>query len=242
MRSTGWSRRSRSIGRSNSPRSGSNILQFERRMFLGTSGGWAYRRRTRRPAPSWSRRRCDDPRRPAVGNRARTDAPLGVALVLQWDLRWREPDLDHRSYERVSRLSPNGDAGPIGWMGSLIITRRLARRRWLGGPLPTAVPLTAEPMVRIHLAPAASQANSFVQPVWSIWSCRQCARRCRQVSRLGMPLHPTRRSARVKSTYSQLSAKAVCPGTSSTVIRSKTNDTSSSSSCPGFPADAVKST
>ena len=57
--------------------SGSNILQFERRMFLATSGGWADRRRTRRSAPSWCRRRCDDPRRPAFGNRGRTDTLLG---------------------------------------------------------------------------------------------------------------------------------------------------------------------
>ena len=49
----------------------------ERRMFLVTSGGWADRRRTRRSAPSWCRRRCDDPRRPAFGNRGRTDTLLG---------------------------------------------------------------------------------------------------------------------------------------------------------------------
>jgi hypothetical protein len=48
---------------------------------------------------------------------------------------WREPDSNHRyrSYERVSRTLPNGDAGLISWMGSLS-TGRLARRRWLGGP------------------------------------------------------------------------------------------------------------
>src|SRR5215510_6839022 len=34
-------------------------------------------------------------------------------------VRWREPDSNHRyrSYEMVSRLLPNGDAGPINWRG-----------------------------------------------------------------------------------------------------------------------------
>src|SRR5262249_14783971 len=40
---------------------------------------------------------------------------IGVCVTL----RWREPDSNHRyrSCERVSRLLPNADAGPISWRG-----------------------------------------------------------------------------------------------------------------------------
>jgi len=62
-------------------------------------------------------------------------------------------------FERVLSALPNGDAGPIGWMGSLS-PGRLARRRSLrADPFSTAVSLTAGPMVRIRLPPAASRAN-----------------------------------------------------------------------------------
>ena len=59
-------------------------------------------------------------------------------------------------FERVLSALPNGDAGPIGWMGSLS-PGRLARRRSLrADPFSTAVSLTARPMVRIRLPPAES--------------------------------------------------------------------------------------
>jgi hypothetical protein len=51
-------------------------------------------------------------------------------------LCWREPDSNHqyRSQKKGSRLLPNGDAGPVKWMESLI-TGRVARRPVVGrGP------------------------------------------------------------------------------------------------------------
>src|SRR5215472_9022837 len=43
------------------------------------------------------------------------DNPTSRLIEVCVTLPWREPDSNHRyrSYERVSRLLPNGDAGPI---------------------------------------------------------------------------------------------------------------------------------
>jgi hypothetical protein len=77
-----------------------------------------------RTTPGWcglrgsAERRCRSAPRWRPRSRLRR-SPAHQRSSLQWTLSWREPDSNHRyrSYERVSRLLPNVDAGPIRWMG-----------------------------------------------------------------------------------------------------------------------------
>jgi hypothetical protein len=107
---------------------------------------------------------------------------------------WRDKDSNHRSlsYERVSRLLRNGDAGPISWMRSLS-TGRLARRWWLGaGSFSTAVSLTARPMVRIGLPSGESCAD---RPTADEAAARRtCARQIPTVISIGSSRTPRSRS------------------------------------------------
>src|SRR5215470_6214792 len=81
-------------------------------------------------------RLLDLERRIPARDRFAPDSPLGGTGF--------EPSVP--LFERVLSALPNGDAGPIGWMGSLS-PGRLARRRSLrADPFSTAVSLTAGPI------------------------------------------------------------------------------------------------
>src|SRR6516164_8939194 len=95
---------------------------------------------------------------------------IGVPICRPTDRSSHDSSLEETGFEPSVPLSEKGLSAVAerrcrtDKLNGSLSTGRLPRRRWLGaGPLSTAVSLTAGPMVRIRLPPAASPLRTDLE-------------------------------------------------------------------------------